>query len=82
MTDPNLEDHVVGLELQLVELVERAHRAEVQGMQDEVAELQPEIQRLQSELASSVEQLSPEDPNEARDRPVVQADPVGDHYSG
>jgi len=80
MTDPKLEDHVVGLELQLVELVEREHRAEVQGMQDQVAELQPEIQKLQAELASSAEQLSAEDPSEPHDGPVLQADPVGNHY--
>lgn len=56
MTDPRLEDHVVGLELQLVELVER--RKEAQGFvggQDEVARLEAEIAELQAELAASAE---------------------------
>jgi len=58
MTDPRLEDHVVGLELQLVELVER--RKEAQGFvggQDEVARLEAEIAELQAELAASAELL-------------------------
>jgi len=81
MTDPRLEDHVVGLELQLVELVEREHRAEVQGMDQEVAELQPEIRTLQAELASSAEQLSADqDPPDTGDEPVLAAEPAGDLY--
>lgn len=86
MTDPKLEDHVVGLELQLVELVEREHRAEVQGLPDQVAELQPEIQSLQAELASSAEQLSSEFDDDAGDagappnRPVLDAAPAGERY--
>lgn len=58
MTDPRLEDHVVGLELQLVELVER--RKEAQGFvggQDDVARLEAEIAELQAELAASAELL-------------------------
>ena len=55
MTDPRLEDHVVGLELQLVELVEEQHRAETQYRPDDAARLEPEIARIQQELAATAE---------------------------
>ncbi|MBA3266801.1 MAG: hypothetical protein H0T70_00885, partial [Acidimicrobiia bacterium] len=47
MTDPRLEDHVVGLELQLVELVEEQHRAETQYRPDDAARLEPQIAAVQ-----------------------------------
>jgi len=55
MTDPRLEDHVVGLELQLVELVEQQHRAETQYRPDDAARLAGEIAAVQQELAASAE---------------------------
>ena len=58
MTDPRLEDHVVGLELQIVELVERRERALVQGEPDAAAAIQTEIDALQSELASTAEAIA------------------------
>ena len=66
MTDPRLEDHVVGLELQLVELVERHKEAQtLVGGEEEVARLEAEIATLQSELAASAELLvSEEQPSE------------------
>lgn len=58
MTDPRLEDHVVGLELQLVELVERHKEAQtLVGGEEEVARLEAEIATLQGELAASAELL-------------------------
>ena len=57
MTDPRLEDHLLGLELQLVEVVERKERALVQGRQDDAAGLTTEIEALQSELGSAAEEL-------------------------
>lgn len=62
MTDPRLEDHVVGLELQLVELVEQRNRAEVQGRPDDVAKLEKDIAQVQQELAATAEVLSTEEP--------------------
>jgi len=56
--DPRLEDHAVGLELQIVELEERRKRAETQGRQDAVAGFQQEIEALQSELATTAELLA------------------------
>jgi hypothetical protein len=58
MTDPQLEDHLVGLELQLVELVERQQRAEVQGRTEDVTQLDEEIAALQEELALTAEVIS------------------------
>ncbi|MDQ3978063.1 MAG: hypothetical protein M3314_00720 [Actinomycetota bacterium] len=58
MTDPQLEDHLVGLELQLVELVESQQRAEVQGRTEDVARLDKEIAELQEELARTAEVIS------------------------
>ena len=56
--DPRLEDHALGIELQLAELVDRAERARVQGLDDEVRTIQDEIERLQQELAETAEQVS------------------------
>ena len=58
MTDPRLEDHVVGLELQLVELVERRERALVQGLADEAEAISDEIDEVQTELIVSAEALA------------------------
>ena len=57
MSNPRLEDHLVGLELQLVELVESKQRAEVQGRQADAQELDQEIDQIQAELAETAEQL-------------------------
>ncbi len=57
MMNPRLEDHLLGVELQLVELVERRERAAVQGRTNDVAQLQAEIDALQLELAQNAERL-------------------------
>lgn len=57
MLDPRLEDHAVGLELQIVELVERTERARVQGEAEEAARYQREVDALQLELARTAEQI-------------------------
>jgi hypothetical protein len=53
------EDHAVGLELQIVELVEQQQRAHVQGREDEAVAIQPELDALQVELAKTAEQVPP-----------------------
>lgn len=62
MSDPRLEDHVVGLELQLVELVERRERATVQGLTDEAEAISKEIEELQTELIITAESLAADNP--------------------
>jgi len=79
MTDPRLEDHVVGLELQLVELVERHKELQTfHGGQDEVVRLEKEIADLQAELAASAELLVADEqpqPVDAADAIVTSPDP-------
>lgn len=55
MIDPRLEDHVVGLELQLVELVEQRERATVQHRPHDAARIQRDIDALQEEMARTAE---------------------------
>ena len=57
MSDPRLEDHAVGVELQIVELVEQRERARVQGDSAGVQTAQDEIDALQAELATTAEQI-------------------------
>lgn len=57
MSDPRLEDHAIGVELQMTELVEQIERARVQGRPERVAELQPELEALQDELARTAEDI-------------------------
>ncbi|MGQ0519664.1 MAG: hypothetical protein ACT4PX_00750 [Actinomycetota bacterium] len=58
MIDPRLEDHVVGLELQLVELVEQRERATVQHRAHDAASIQREIDAVQAEMARAAETLA------------------------
>ena len=60
MTDPRLEDHAIGVELQLTELVERMERARVQGLDDQVRALQPELEALQDDLAVTADAIASE----------------------
>lgn len=57
MTDPRLADHMVGLELQMIELEERRQRARVQGDRVAMTRLEGEIEDLRSELAITAEHL-------------------------
>ena len=51
--DENLvRDTICGLELQLIDAVERQERAEVQDDADEADRIQGEIDRLQTQLAA------------------------------
>lgn len=58
MHDPKLEDHVVGLELQIVELVEQRERATVQHDDAEAQRIQREIDALQAEMVSTAEAIA------------------------
>ncbi len=82
MTNPRLEDHVVGLELQLVELVEQKQRAEVQGRTDDIKELERQIGGLQAEMATSAEVASADTPPESADDPAVLAPSAAEATAG
>ncbi len=73
MTNPRLEDHVVGLELQIVELVEQKQRAEVQGRTGDISSLDRQIEALQAEMATSAEVASAEPSLESAEEPEVFA---------
>lgn len=60
MSDPRLEDHAVGVELQLTELTEELERARVQGRPDRMRALEVEISALQDDLATTAEQIMSE----------------------
>lgn len=61
MTDPRLEDHLVGLELQLVELVEQRERALVQHRPGDALRIQADIDALQEEMARTAEIIAEPD---------------------
>ena len=58
MIDPRLADHEMGLELQIVELVEQRERARVQGRSADVSTIQRDIDSLQLELADIAERIA------------------------
>ena len=60
MTDPRLEDHAVGVELQMTELVEKIERARVQGRVERVVALQRELALLQDDLVLTSETIADE----------------------
>ncbi|MBW3573935.1 MAG: hypothetical protein KY450_03575 [Actinobacteria bacterium] len=70
MSDPRMEDHLVGVELQLNDLVERRERARVQGRMERVEELTREIEALQDDLAVTAERIA----DEQFDTPVISED--------
>ena len=57
MIDPRPGDKALGLELQIVELVEQHERAVVQGRRADAERMEPEIDQLQAELASLATQV-------------------------
>jgi len=65
MADPRLEDHAVGVELQLTELNEELERARVQGRPERMRELEVEIAALQDDLAATAERIVTETWHEA-----------------
>ena len=58
MIDARLEDHMVGLELQLVELVEQRERATVQHRPHDVQRIQREIDSIQEEMARTADAIA------------------------
>ncbi len=57
---PHLQDHAVGLELEIVELARQADQAAHEGWPEREAQLRKELEGLYSELASVAEQLTKE----------------------
>jgi len=72
---PQLQDHVVGLEMEIVELARQADEAAHDGWPDREAELRSQLEKLYSELASVAERLTDE-ASTAAPAAEVHADPA------
>jgi hypothetical protein len=57
---PHLQDHAVGIELEIVELARQADQAAHEGWPEREAELRKELDGLYTELASVAERLTDE----------------------
>jgi hypothetical protein len=73
---PHLQDHAVGLEMEIVELARQADQAAHEGWPDREAELRQELNGLYSELATVAERLTQE-VSAANPPPQVDAPPAG-----
>ena len=72
---PHLQDHAVGLELEIVELARQADQAAHDGWPDREAELRKELDGLYAELASVAERLT-EEVSAAAPHAEVDAEPA------
>jgi hypothetical protein len=72
---PHLQDHAVGLELEIVELARQADEAAHDGWPDREAELRKELDGLYGELATVAERLT-EQVAGAAPAPEVDAEPA------
>jgi hypothetical protein len=75
---PHLQDHAVGLEMEIVELARQADQAAHEGWPEREAELRKELNALYSELATVAERLT-EEVTAATPAPEVNAPPAGAH---
>jgi hypothetical protein len=74
---PHLQDHAVGLEMEIVELARQADEAAHDGWPDREAELRKELDGLYSELASVAERLAQQAAG-----PAPSAEVAGDAVTG
>ena len=70
---PQLQDHAVGLEMEIVELARQADEAAHDGWPEREAELRSQLDKLYGELASVAERLTDE-VSAAAPAPEVNAD--------
>jgi hypothetical protein len=69
---PHLQDHAVGLEMEIVELARQADQAAHEGWPEREAELRQELNTLYNELATVAERLT-EEVTAAAPAPAVDA---------
>ncbi len=72
---PHLQDHAVGLEMEIVELARQADEAAHDGWPEREAQLRKELEALYSELASVAERLT-DQVSAAVPQPSVDAPPA------
>ena len=75
---PHLQDHAVGLEMEIVELARQADQAAHEGWPDREAEIRKELDALYTELATVAERLT-EEVTATAPAPAVHARPAGAH---
>ena len=75
---PHLQDHAVGLEMEIVELARQADQAAQEGWPDREAELRRELNALYNELATVAEKLA-QQVTATAPAPAVDARPAGAH---
>jgi hypothetical protein len=73
---PHLQDHAVGLEMEIVELARQADEAAHDGWPEREAELRKELEGLYTELALVAERLTQEVAATPPAADVVDAEPV------
>lgn len=76
---PHLQDHAVGLEMEIVELARQADLAAQEGWPDKEAALRRELNGLYAELASVAERLT--DQVAAASPLSVDAPPAGENLA-
>lgn len=74
--DPQLQDHAVGLEMEIVELARQADEAAHDGWPEREAELRGQLNKLYAELASVADRLTDE-VSATAPAPEVAAEPAG-----
>jgi len=74
--DPQLQDHAVGLEMEIVELARQANEAAHDGWPDREAEIRGQLEKLYNELASVAERLTTDAPATAPEVDGPTADPT------
>ena len=75
---PHLQDHAVGLELEIVELARQADQAAHEGWPEREAELRKELEVLYAELAQVAERLTQEVSRTPPASAAVHAESAGD----
>ena len=78
---PQLQDHAVGLEMEIVELARQADEAAHDGWPDREAELRAQLNKLYAELASVAERLT-DQVSASAPTPDVDAEPAGVSFKG
>ena len=74
MNNPRLEDHAVGVELQIVELVEQLERAVLQERHQDAVRIQTEVDALRDEMARTAEVIARNDAEPPAFNEVERAD--------
>ena len=82
---PHLQDHAVGLEMEIVELARQADQAAHDGWPDREAEIRKELEGLYTELALVAERLTQKvaatEPSAAVAAPAASAPAASDAVS-